>query len=136
MQPVKVEVFTKAPAKKVYQAWSEMYQTKTGGNFKEGYKGFISEMGKKMPFEIKKVQKGEGFTIVWRSFLVRIVFCYAVKQADKGSNISCKVRFGGPFGWVGSVFLRKKMRKNLTEMLFSFADQMNMYHKGPRMRTL
>lgn len=136
MKPIKVEVFSKAPAKRVYQAWSEMYQAKTGGNFKEGYKGNITEMGKKMPFEIKQVKKNDSFTIVWRSFLVRIIFTYAVKQEHKGSTISCKVRFGGPFGWVGRIFLKNKMRKNLEDMLSSFAEQMNMMQKGQKIRTL
>lgn len=135
MKPIKVEVFTKAQAKRVYQAWSDMYQSKTGGNFKEGYKGYITEMGKKMPFEIKKVDKNEGFTIVWSSFFVKIIFHYAVKQEDKGSTISCQVKFGGLFGWVGSLFLKKKMKKNLTEMLTAFAEQMNMFQKGSHIRT-
>ncbi len=136
MKPIKVEVFTKAPAKRVYQAWSDMYQSKTGGNFKEGYKGNIMEMGKKMPFEVRKVKKNESFTIVWRSFLAKIIFTYMVEKAHKGSTISCAIRFGGPFGWVGRIFLKNKMKKNLRQMLFSFAEQMDMMQKGQKIRTL
>ncbi|MFA5250034.1 MAG: hypothetical protein WC371_01325 [Parachlamydiales bacterium] len=135
MQPIKVEVFTKAPAKRVYQAWVEMYQAKTSGNFKEGYKGYITEMGRKMPFEIKEVKKNEGFTIIWSSFVVRIIFKYAVEQAEKGSKISCRVRFGGLFGFAVRLFLKKKMIKNLTEMLSSFADQLSLVQKGARIRS-
>ena len=138
MKPIQESMITKAPAKKVWKAWSDMYQMKTGvgkKGFKEGHKGHVIEKGRKVPFVIVDVKKGEGFTTVWRSFLVRMKFRYEVKQQAKGSLITCSVRFGGLFGWVARFFLRNKVRKNLAKSLEQFANQLDMSQKKVQIRT-
>ena len=136
MKPLEESVVTKAPAKKVWKAWSEMYQTKSMGKnaFKEGHKGHIVERGRKVPFKIVDIKKGEGFTTIWRSFLVKMIFRYEVKQQSKGSLITCTVRFGGLLGWIARLFLKKKVKKNLAASLKQFAEQLNMSQRKVSMR--
>lgn len=131
-------VETKAPAKKVWQAWSDMYHWKAAGGKRSFYKGktgySLGRGGKKVPFEVTDVKKGEEFTTVWKSFLVKMVFRYELKKLPKGALIKCSVRFGGLFGWIAQFFLRKKIRKNLKDSLNQFADQLNMSQKFGKMK--
>ena len=108
MKPLQESIITKAPAKKVWKAWVDMYQTKSGGkaNFKEGYKGYGIERGKKVFYKLVDIKKGEGFTTIWKSFFVKMIFRYEVKQQPKGSLITTTVKFGGLCGWVAKFFLR------------------------------
>ena len=136
MKPLQESIITKAPAKKVWKAWVDMYQTKSGGKatFKEGYKGHVIERGRKVPYKLIDIKKGEGFTTVWRSFFVKMIFRYEVKQQAKGSLITTKVKFGGLFGWIARFFLRSKMRKNLAKSLEQFASQLDMSQQKVQMR--
>jgi hypothetical protein len=137
MKPIKASATTKAPAKKVWQAWMDMYQWKATsgkGSFKEGFTGHITEKGRKVPFKVKDVKKGEGFTTVWSSFLVKMIFRYEVKQETKGSLITCTVRFGGIFGFIARLFLKNKVRKNLSASLEQFAEQLDMSSQKVQIR--
>lgn len=128
MKAIQESIVTKAPAKKVWKAWVDMYQTKSVGkaSFKEGFKGHVVERGKKVPYKLVNIVKGEGFTTVWRSPFVKMIFRYEVKQQAKGSLITASVKFGGLFGWVAKIFLKSKMRKNLAKSLEQFASQLDM----------
>lgn len=131
MKPIEESITTKAPAKKVWQAWTDMYQWKasSGKSLKEGFTGHIVERGRKVPFKVIDIKKGEGFTTIWSSFLVKMIFRYEVKQQPRGSLITCSVRFGGIFGLIARFFLKKKVRKNLSASLQQFAEQLDMREK-------
>ena len=61
-------ITTKAPVKKVWQAWSDMYHWNQG--MKTGKKGYVmKKAGQKVPFYVTDVKKGEEFTTIWKSFL-------------------------------------------------------------------
>jgi hypothetical protein len=135
MKPIEESIITKAPAKNVWKAWIDLYQMKTGGKFKDGFSGHIIERGRKVPFKITDVIKGEGFTTIWSSFLVKMIFKYQVKQQAKGSLITCEVKFGGPFGWIAKIFLKGKVRTNLANSLEQFANQLDMSQKKVQIRT-
>lgn len=136
MKPIQESITTKAPAKIVWKAWVDMYQAKTGGKpiFKEGYKGFIVEGGRKVSFVLKDIIKGQSFTTVWKSPFVRTKFSYEVKQISKGSLITTTVRFGGLFGWISRLFLKSKIKKNLSKSLEQFASQLDMSQQATKMR--
>jgi hypothetical protein len=132
MKPIQESALTKAPAKRVWQAWTDMYQWKANakGSFKDGFSGNITENGRKVPYKIIDIKKGEGFTTIWKSIFVKMVFRYEVKQQSKGSLITCAVRFGGLFGWIAALFLKSKVRKNLSASLEQFAGQLDLTQKG------
>jgi hypothetical protein len=128
MKPIEESMVTKAPAKRVWKAWVDMYVARSGGKaiFKDGYKGYVIEQGRKVPFQLVDIVKGEGFTTIWKSFFVKMIFRYEVKQQAKGSLITASVKFGGSFGWVARFFLKSKMRKNLSKSLEQFVSQSDM----------
>ena len=102
--------------------------------FKEGVTGHVIERGRKVPYKIIDIKKGEEFTTVWKSIFVKMVFRYEVKQQSKGSLITAGVNFGGIFGWIARLFLRSKMRKNLAASLEQFASQLDMSQKKVTIR--
>lgn len=128
MATLEESVITSAAPKKVWRAWSEMYHWKTLKSKKNGVKeGFIIEKnGKRVPFKIIDIKKFEHFTTIWKSLFVKMKFKYEVKSRTKGSIISCKVYFAGIFGWATSIFLKKKIKKDLVKSLSTFADQLDM----------
>ena len=137
MKPIEESIVTKAPAKTVWKAWVDMYQMKSGNinAFKEGFKGHVIEKGRKVPFQLVDIKKGEEFTTIWKSFFVKMIFRYEVRQQSKGSLITTSVRFGGMFGWVARFFLRSKMRKNLANSLEQFASQLDMSQRKVQIRS-
>ena len=124
---VEEQIETKAAPKKIWQAWNEAYRKggpeKKKQGFKEGTKGKVSSKGKAVPFEIIDVKKNETFTTLWKSFLVKFYFIYSVKQLPKGSIITCKVKVGGPLGFLVAPFLKKKIRNNVKTFLQDFVYQ-------------
>ncbi|KPK32953.1 MAG: hypothetical protein AMS24_02665 [Chlamydiae bacterium SM23_39] len=132
MENIEEKVVTKAAPKRVWQAWSDMYHWKQA----KGTKGYMSGYaGKKVAFKIINVKKNEEFTTEWKSFLVKMKFIYQVKPINnKGSTISCRVRFGGMFGWLTRLFLKKKIKNNLSKSLNQFAEQLNAFQKHKRMK--
>ena len=130
---VEESIITKASPKKVWQAWSEIYHWKKG--IKSGGKGYVMKRGgQKVPFYITNVKKGESFTTIWKSFLVKMYFHYKVLPRSKGAVIKCRVNFGGILGWASQIFLRSKVKKNLSETLNQFANQLDLGQKQKKMR--
>jgi hypothetical protein len=130
-------VETLAPSKKVWKAWAEMYHWKSATKNSKGFSGStFNESGKKVPFKVVKIEKGKEFTTIFRSFLVTMKFKYELKGLEKkGSLIKCSVKFGGLLGWIAKFFLRKKIKKNLSESLGQFAEQMDMMQNRGKIRS-
>jgi hypothetical protein len=139
MKSIEESVETKAPTKRVWKAWSDMYHWKAAGgskSFQKGFKGYsLQRGGKKVPFRVTNVKKGEAFTTVWKSFLVKMIFRYELKRMPKGSLITCRVKFGGFLGWAARFFLVSKVRKNLSESLNQFAEQLDLSQRQGRMKS-
>lgn len=132
MKNIEETVVTKAAPKRVWQAWSEMYHWKQA----KGMKGHMTGYGgKKVEFKIIDVKKNEQFTTEWKSLLVKMRFMYRISPVNnKGSKITCRVKFGGVFGWLTRLFLKKKIKNNLSKSLNQFAEQLNAFQKQKRMQ--
>jgi len=135
MMPIIEEVKTKAPPKKVWKAWADTYNTtnietrasSSQKSFREGKKGHIRDKsGKKATYRITNLIQGKTFTMSWGNIFFRMYFRYLVTPQTKGAIVSCKVKFGGLFVFPVSFFLRKKIRKNLSESLHRFVQQVEM----------
>ena len=141
MVPIVEKVKTKAPPKKVWKAWADTYNMSSKGEkasskekgFKQGRKGFVRDgKGKKASYKIISMQNGKTFTMTWGTIFLKMIFQYSVLPQSKGSIVECKVKFGGIFVFPVSLFLRKKMRKNITESLHRFVQQVEMSQPQPR----
>jgi len=135
MKAIVEQVKTKAPAKKVWRAWADMYNMSSKKDkssskekgFKEGHKGYVVDKGgKKATYEITQLEPGKSFTMSWGNIFLRMFFHYSVQEEPKGSTISCRVTFRGIFAFPGALFIRKKIKTNLIEMLHRFAQQVEM----------
>jgi hypothetical protein len=130
MAYIEESIETKTAAKRIWQAFVETYKRKGQTGFKEGSKGYVSSQGKSLPFEIIDIKKGESFTTLWKSLLVKFYFIYSVEELDKGSRITCHVKVKGPLGFLVAPFLKKKMRKNVRQFLEEFAFQLEQSQYG------
>ena len=145
MKLVIEKVKTKVPPKKVWKMWADTYNW--SGNkdrfssgqkgFKEGKKGFVRDQkGRKAGYKITKLEQGKSFTMVWGSIFLRMYFKYLISPQPKGCIITCKVKFGGIFVFPVSFFLRKKVKKNLSDSLHQFVDRLEMQQMQPQMRVV
>lgn len=130
MSYIEESIETRASSKRIWQAFSEAYKRKGQTGFKEGSKGYVSSQGKSLPFEIIDVKKGEAFTTLWKSWLVKFYFIYSVEEMEKGSRISCHVKVKGPMGFLVAPFLKKKLRKNVKQFLEDFTFQLEQSQHG------
>lgn len=96
----------------VWKAWEKAHM----GSDSEGARFEIRKKGK-LEYKIFDLKEGESFSIVWKSFLVRLIFQHRVEPIEKGSLITYKVAIKGPFGWLVRWFIGEKIRKNISSVL-------------------
>jgi len=129
---IEEKVFTSSPSKKVWRAWQQMNNLPTKKEtkinaFKNNQKIFVENgKGGKTAFKIFDVEEEKSFKMIWYSFLVNMIFFYTVEQQKRGSLISCKVAFGGMFGWLVKFFLKNRVKKELENTLKEFAYRLDM----------
>ncbi len=142
MKPLRETLKTKVPPKKVWRMWADTYNmnktdrasSKQKG-FKEGRVGHVRDgKGRKAKYRITKLVQGKSFTMVWGSIALRMYFTYSVSPDGRGSNVSCKVKFGGLFVFPLCFFLRGKVRKNLADSLHQFVQRLEMQQQRPQMK--
>ncbi len=121
---IQAEIQTKASPESVWQAWERAHRMEEG--FHPGQTGTLRAGSKKgFSYRILDVQKGKGFSILWKTFFVRLVFSHAVAPCERGSRISYSVDIRGLFAWPMRWFLSEKIRKNLELVLKSLAAQLD-----------
>lgn len=107
---------TKVCPEKVWEAWSNAHSMDEG--FAAGQKGSLKTSGNsKFAYRILDVRKGEGFTILWKSLFVRLIFSHSVAPKNRGAEITYSVQIKGFFAWPVRFFLGEKIRQNLQSVL-------------------
>ena len=102
----------------VWRAWERAYGlTSSDGT------GQIREKDR-IRYEIFNVKQGECFSILWKTFLVRLIFSHSVLPIDKGSKIVYKVQIQGLFAWPIKFLIGSKIQKNMRHVLRSFGKSL------------
>ena len=73
---------TRVPAETVWQAWAAAHEGRGQGKLAAGQSG-------KVPFryQVLEVDPGKSFSILWKAYLVRLIFRQSVSTTAKGSRI-------------------------------------------------
>lgn len=107
---------TRVPPEVVWKAWDRAHslaenhgQIKTQGKFK---------------YKIFDVRKGEGFSILWKTLFVRLIFTYGLQPLYSGSQISYRVEVKGPFAWFVRWMIGAKVKKDIQMVLKTMVDQL------------
>ncbi len=119
MSYVEEKIFIKANKKRIYRAWEDNYLKKGAYATQQHHKG--------IKFRVDDKVKNESMTITWHSFFVKLVFQYKVKDFKKGSEVYCRVKFGGFFGFIIKLFASSKIRKYLQISLKKFKNDLELY---------
>lgn len=78
----------------------------------------------KFKYKILDVQKGESFSILWKTLFVRLIFSHSVKKSVRGSEIRYRVQIKGLFAWPVRWLIGEKIRNNLAEVLKAIVRQL------------
>lgn len=113
-------VEVKASPAEVWAAWERAYQRQGGGKMSSG-QTLKTEGTKSLSFRIEDVKEGERFSLLWKSLWLRLCFSHEVVPTKEGSKITYSFAVRGflslPVRWL----LRKKLSRNLSLVLRSFA---------------
>ncbi len=116
----KITVF--APVDIIWKAWSDNY-LQTG--FEIGKKGHVvTEKKRGVKFKIQDLKKNESLTIIWYSFLVKLIFHHRVEAKDIGSLVTCRVTLKGFFSFIIKPLISGKIRQYLQLSLKQFAKDL------------
>lgn len=128
MKPLLVKTETKVFPKIVWETWknTHYWDTHKGNeNFRVGQKGkAVSRKGRKARFIIADIKEGKSFTLIWKAFLVRLVFNHEVLPKERGSVITYRVRFSGLFAYPVKWLLSNKLKRDLTRALKVFVNRL------------
>lgn len=102
---------TRVPPEIVWQAWER---------FQEGQKGKQGSY----KYKILDVEPGKGFSILWKSLFVRMLFIHRVEPLFEGSRISYQIQIKGLFSPIVRFFMGAKIRKSVSFLLKSFVKQL------------
>ena len=114
---------TRVSPDKVWQFWVKAHAVHGQGFLESGAKGHMQGK-KKVSYQIIDVIPGRSFSILWKAFLVRLIFCHTVTPTQTGSEIRYDFWIEGPFAWVARLFLMGKIRANLSLVLKAFVRQL------------
>lgn len=116
---------TRLPATVIWAAWLKSHEASGLSQMHSGKKGVSKGAGHSgFKYQIQEVIDGKSFSILWKSFLVRLVFTYQVEPLSKGSEISCSVTIRGLLSKPVQWFLGNKIQKNLKAALHSLVRQL------------
>ncbi len=82
-----------------------------------------SKLGK-IRYKVLEVRPGEGFSLLWKTLFVRMIFSHSVKKAPRGSFISYRVEIKGLFALPIRWLLKDKIKENLSLVLKSVAKDL------------
>ena len=97
---IKSSIRTKIPSEIIWTSFSRTF------SFEKGKSG-------RFKYRILSVKEGESFSLLWRAFLSRLIFTYAVIPVEEGSEISTQVEIRGIFSRLLRYFLRNKIQHSL-----------------------
>jgi len=100
---------TSAAPAKVWAAWERGLERGKEGNLR---------------YKVIEIRKGEGFSILWKTLFVRLIFSHSVKPTKRGSEIQYKVQIKGFFAPLVRLFLGAKIKKNLSHVLKSIVREL------------
>ncbi len=109
----------KVSPSQVWEAWERAHAKHSEKKIEEGQKGKA-----KFRYKIFDVKKGEGFSILWKSLFVRLVFHHRVVPTKNGSLIAYRVQIKGPFAWPLRYLIGEKIRRNLSSVLKAIVKEL------------
>ena len=107
----------------VWQAWEKAHAVHSKEPLEPGHRA--KSTGFK--YKILDVIPGESFSILWKSYMVRMTFIHTVHPIKNGSKICYKTEIRGLFARPVRFFLRKKIQKNLNFVLKEFVKNLRAY---------
>jgi len=105
------KIETRVCPEKVWASWERAYEKQKGvsGKFK---------------YQVLDIVPGEQFTILWKTFFVKLFFSHIVSPSRVGSQICYSVKIKGPFAWPVRFLLGKKIRQNIGLVLKAIVKQL------------
>ena len=113
------QIEVRVPPEEVWAVWERAHALHGQKGIREGQKG-----KDQFRYEVLDVKKGESFSILWKTFFVRLIFTHRVEGTKYGSQISYKVQIKGLFAWPVSWLLGEKIRKNIGLVLKGVAKDL------------
>jgi hypothetical protein len=122
---MKASLTTTVPPLRIWTAWQTAHAGAGEEPMHSGQKGVSKKPGLSgFKYQVRQIKEGESFSILWKTFFVRLIFTYAVKPISRGSEVSCFVEVRGPFSWLVRWALGDKIRKNLSQALQAMVRQL------------
>lgn len=103
----------------VWEAWEKAHALHGEKGIEAGQKG-----KSKFRYQILDVQKGESFSILWKTLFVRLIFHHSVKPTPRGSEIRYRVQIKGLFAWPVRWLLGPKIQHNISLVLKTIVKQL------------
>lgn len=91
---------TSAPPEKIWALWERAY------SFNQGKVRGVR-------YQVLEVTPQKSFSVLWKTFFVRLVFTYSIESLCKGSKIRYSAEIRGPFKWLIHRVLDKKIRTSI-----------------------
>ena|SRR5579872_1812806 len=104
----------------VWEAWEKAHQLH--GEW-QGKKNSHSNAGGKpggkkgFSYRILSVDPGKSFSILWKTFFVRLIFTHSVAPSKRGAEICYEVQIKGLFAWPVRWLLGNKIKSNIDLVL-------------------
>lgn len=117
----KVTVF--APVELVWKVWADKFLKNDSVSGKKGQ--VVIDQKKGIKFNVLDYKEKESLTVVWYSFLIKLIFHHEVESKDAGSLITCKVSLKGFCSFIIKPLVAKKIRKYVQNSLQQFARNLN-----------
>ncbi len=90
----------------------------------------LKAKAKGLKYQILHVIPEKEFAISWKTPFVRLVFTHTVTPVQNGSEIRYSAELKGLFAWIGKVFLKRKITKNLEFALKEFKRNLEYHTKA------
>lgn len=120
---------TRVPPHKVWDAWERAHTLHGGQAIREGQKGISKgQTAKGFQYQVLDVVKNERFSVLWKTFFVRLLFSHSVSPTKRGSTIRYNVQIKGLFAWPVRWLLGNKIRQNIRMILKAIVKQLEEDH--------
>lgn len=118
------KVYTRVSPDVVWNAWEKAHAIYGSPNLQEGFKGTTQKNGARFQYLITEVIPGKQFSIVWKTFFVKLHFTHCISPALGGCEISYRVRIKGLFSFFVKWLLKSKIQSNLDFVLKTMIRQL------------
>ncbi len=118
-------IATRVAPHRVWAVWEQAHAKHGQSKIEEGQKGTSNnDNGKGFKYQVVDVIPGTKFSIIWKTWLVRLIFTHTIKKTPWGSEIGYAVQIKGFFAWPVRFFLGKKIQQNLGLVLKTMVKQL------------